>query len=220
MSAVVSTSRAVDAVRCLPTARAAVLERLRELGDRVTVQQLAESLHQHRNTVRGHLDELVAARLVVAERSAPHGRGRPALLYSVNHEPEHSEREFTHLTGLFSAAVKQLHPDARLAQRTGQAWAATLVHEKVAETGALEPLTVLDELGFEPAVGPEGRSIHLMRCPLQSLAHEHFDLICPVHEELIKQILLESGVDVASAWFDSGRGVLPCVFHTAGPLPD
>jgi predicted ArsR family transcriptional regulator len=62
-------------------ARAAVLRTLIAAGDAITVATLADRLGQHPNTVREHLDALVATGRVERLRSDPVGRGRPAWLY-------------------------------------------------------------------------------------------------------------------------------------------
>ncbi|MEE6282743.1 helix-turn-helix transcriptional regulator [Georgenia sp. MJ170] len=65
----------------LSPARRAVLDTLIELGGRRTVVELAAQLGQHPNTVREHLESLVATELVARTLRHSAGRGRPAALY-------------------------------------------------------------------------------------------------------------------------------------------
>lgn len=65
----------------LSAARVTVLRMLSAGAEPVTVGHLAEQLGQHPNTVREHLDALVADGRVDRVRAKPAGRGRPAWLY-------------------------------------------------------------------------------------------------------------------------------------------
>lgn len=65
----------------LSAARVTVLRLLSADTEPVTVGRLAEQLGQHPNTVREHLDALVADGRVERVRATPTGRGRPAWLY-------------------------------------------------------------------------------------------------------------------------------------------
>ena len=68
--------------RSLSGQRATVLERLQQATAPATVTAMADELRLHANTVREHLDALVAARFAVRDRAPAAGRGRPAWQYT------------------------------------------------------------------------------------------------------------------------------------------
>ena len=67
--------------RALSRSRAAVLEVLRDAAEATTVGELEQRTSLHANTLREHLDALVARGLARRVRATPSGRGRPAWLY-------------------------------------------------------------------------------------------------------------------------------------------
>ena len=64
--------------------RHAIFRHVTESTSPVTVRELTEQFGLNHNAVRQHLAKLVAAGLVVEEREAPSGPGRPRLLYTVD----------------------------------------------------------------------------------------------------------------------------------------
>lgn len=112
-------------------------------GGAVTVTVLADQLGQHPNTVREHLDALVADGCATRTRSAPSGRGRPAWLYRAAESASQSAGGWDVLAGdgqfasdgqeyvaLALALIDQVSdssPDPRgLARRAGERWGRTL----------------------------------------------------------------------------------------------
>src|SRR3546814_19477184 len=66
--------------------RLGLLEQLRGQPEPTTLAALVRLSGLHTNTVREHLDALVADGLVRRERALPSGRGRPAWLYETTAE--------------------------------------------------------------------------------------------------------------------------------------
>ena len=62
--------------------REALLDLLRATGGDLTIEQLSDATGLHPNTVRGHLEVLVAAGEVRRTTGRAQGRGRPPWLYS------------------------------------------------------------------------------------------------------------------------------------------
>src|SRR5690606_9908698 len=55
-----------------------------ESPDPLDVAELTSRLDLHHNAIRQHLAKLVDAELVLEERAAPTGRGRPKLVYRLH----------------------------------------------------------------------------------------------------------------------------------------
>src|SRR5688500_16149398 len=72
--------------------RIALLETLRRSRKPLSVQQLADEVGLHSNTVRFHLGRLTRAGLVKEESAGPSGPGRPKLVYSA--APEEKSTSF------------------------------------------------------------------------------------------------------------------------------
>src|SRR5665647_1283908 len=68
----------------LGESRSRVLEILQDTGAQLGVNEVAAKLSLHPNTVRFHLDALVASGLVDSEPEENDLRGRPRMLYSAN----------------------------------------------------------------------------------------------------------------------------------------
>lgn len=215
MSTTVPDSRIAvrERAACLSNARAGVLARLRELDRYVTVQELSQLLGQHRNTVRGHLDELVAGRLVTVRRATPQGRGRPALLYKVNHDAFSGEREYAQLAGLLVARLAEVDRDEGVAENLGNRWAASLVADASAQGSPVPcPIGFLRDLGFDPEVDADGHTIILRRCPLIQVSSVHPEVVCTMHSSMITGLFRERGIDVRDSSIqphaDRGRCLL------------
>ncbi|NEC83981.1 helix-turn-helix domain-containing protein, partial [Streptomyces sp. SID7958] len=85
--------------------RRGVLQYLRGQSGPVTATALAQVCALHVNTVREHLDALVDDGLVVRERSAPAGRGRPAQLYRARSPQASPAREYAGLAAVLAARI-------------------------------------------------------------------------------------------------------------------
>lgn len=127
--------------------RAAVLRALAGVGEAVTVTALADDLGQHPNTVREHLDRLVADGHVERLRSRPVGRGRPAWLYRLvgpagvdgigdGDAVGDGGQEYAALAVALIDQVVSTNPDPRaMARRAGERWGRTLVEQRSAHGG-------------------------------------------------------------------------------------
>jgi len=121
----------------LSTARARILEVLTDQPEPCTVTALTALTRQHPNTIREHLDGLVADRLGVRTRAPAQGRGRPAWLYSaapdVGSEP--GSREYAGLASALAAQIARssLNPFADSVE-AGRDWGRELVGRGGAST--------------------------------------------------------------------------------------
>lgn len=135
------TVELIDVTRELSAKQAALLSAMRD-EDGATVQSLSKSLGMHPNTVRGHLEELVARKLVFTGTVHPGGRGRPSVVY-YSRVPE-SESVANEYVGLITALAGTL-PDTESAEQLGREWARNTQTE-----GHL--INTMRRLGFDPEV--------------------------------------------------------------------
>ena len=183
--------------------RSAVLSVLRELGRAGSVEEIADALDVHPNTVRFHLRRLVqdgSAEQIADERG---GRGRPRLLFRT--AGDGGGRNYLMLARMLAQTAAD-GGDAGLAERTGHSWGRQLLaaagarpsKRRVAVAAHLE--TVLDSIGFAPRVEPDGAGLRvdLRHCPFLEVAREQPGLVCGMHQALIQGVLdgLDSGMQV------------------------
>lgn len=152
---------------------------LGEAAAPMTVAEIAAATGLHRTAVGQHLAKLRAAGLVVEERLAPAGRGRPPTAFRA--VPAPPDRHYLDLASMLAEAVRT----GRSALDTGRAIGARSV--EVAGPGG-DPVAALtaeaDRLGFEPrARRRRGGAVDvvLARCPFAELAAVDPDTICDLH---------------------------------------
>jgi len=182
--------------------RGAVLERLHDLAQPVTIARLAADLGVHPNTAREHLDALVARGLATRERAAAAGRGRPAWLYTAaddHPEPDPRVRDYAGLAAALAGHIARTSPNPTgEGLAAGWAWGRSLI-----ATGSPHPgptprhqvVHMLAELGFAPEADPQAATVALRRCPLLDAAREHPSVVCQVHLGIVRGALEEEGGD-------------------------
>ena len=134
---------AADQGRRVAGRRLEVLARVRAAGRPASIAELAEQLTVHPNTVRFHLDALLAAglvRRVHGERRVP---GRPALRYAAvpGMDPA-GPRRFGQLAQALAAALAGMPHGEELALEAGRAWGRDLAAQEerpAVQTGSGAP---------------------------------------------------------------------------------
>ncbi|QDP96874.1 helix-turn-helix domain-containing protein [Microlunatus elymi] len=179
-----------------------VLQTLRDASGDLGVQELADRIGLHVNTVRFHLDRLVAEGLIVRrveERTEP---GRPRLTYRVVDHPAQEtdgQRSYRLLAEILAGYVSGT-PDPRTAAiEAGRSWGHYLTqgpapYRQTGEATAMrELMRVLDDIGFRPELAHSGdqRQIRLRHCPFLEVATEHREVVCSVHLGLMQGALDE-----------------------------
>lgn len=182
--------------------RLRILQTLRRSVEGQGVQELAEQVGLHVNTVRFHLERLVAEGVVarhVEDRTKP---GRPRLTYTASATPgSHGDkRSYRLLAEILASFVSASLPNAAAAGReAGRTWGHYLTERpgpfRRTDDGAAlqELLRILDDIGFVPELvdaGPD-REIWLRHCPFLEVAEEHRDVVCAVHLGLMQGALAE-----------------------------
>ncbi|WP_031512204.1 helix-turn-helix transcriptional regulator [Streptomyces sp. NRRL F-5123] len=207
--------------------RRAVLDAVRAAVEPQGVAELANALGVHVNTVRFHLDALVAEGAVSRRTQRPAGRGRPRTVYTgapgMDRGGARGYRLLAQvLVGGLAAKDAQGRGDAEAA---GHAWGGFLVDvaQPPATTGAAAAArlaALLADLGFEPAVEPD--AIRLRHCPFLELAEEHGQVVCSVHLGLMRGALAAMSAPLTAGRLEPFAAPGSCLARLApvGPRPE
>ncbi|HEX5595382.1 MAG TPA: helix-turn-helix domain-containing protein [Micromonosporaceae bacterium] len=205
--------RALDGV-----SRIALLDTLRRNQKPLTVQQLADEVGLHGNTVRFHLSRLIQAGLVQEDSAGPSGPGRPKLVYSaVREEASESRNGYQLLAEILAgqlAAVSRSPSEEALA--AGLEWGRHLTERprpfaSISPEKALERLVLLlEELGFEPEQDSPDSPLKLHSCPFRTVAAQQPDVACSVHLGLMRGALSEMGAPLAATALEPSFTSKPC----------
>ncbi|MGW4567417.1 helix-turn-helix transcriptional regulator [Streptomyces sp. NPDC004561] len=209
--------------------RRAVLDVLRAAPAPLGVTETAERMGVHPNTVRFHLDALVADGLVERRNDAPSGPGRPRTVYTPRPGMDRGgTRGYLLLARMLLSRWAGAEPaEARAeAMETGREWGRFLVdppppyERPTAERSTDRLLALLDDLGFEPR--PEGGNeeagraperIRLRHCPFLELAEEHGQLVCPLHLGLMQGALAGLGAPLTATGLEPFAEPDSCLAH-------
>jgi predicted ArsR family transcriptional regulator len=177
------TSGTQEQARALgdPT-RHAIFRHVIESRSRVTVGELTDRFELNHNAVRQHLAKLVGARLLIEERAAPSGPGRPRLVYSV--DPTAESRwgvtgPYERLSLLLTEVIRSGDTPVEVGRRAGHTFAA--------DRRDSDPSTALVRVtahgGFQPTLEQRGDEVELLlhSCPFASAALVDPDIVCELH---------------------------------------
>lgn len=172
--------------------RSAILEFIEASDDVVRVEDIAEAVGLHPNTVRGHLDALLAAGRITRIPDQRATRGRPHWLYSATASA--SIRELARV--LDEELDRASAPDvARLAAATWAEVGPDIHPVETPDEAVEEATTALTDFGFDAVHNLLGDEITLRACPYGELVDEH-PVICQVHAELLSEVLSRTGQPV------------------------
>ncbi|MBF6447111.1 transcriptional regulator [Nocardia elegans] len=210
--------------------RRRLLAILRGASEPLDAQELARITGQHVTTVRFHLDVLTRESLVRQFQQPPRGRGRPRIGYT-------AVQRSVGYQDLAQVLADQLGSDPRrrsdLAVTAGRAWGAKVeqLEQPIASLDDARDVavTVSSELGFAPERDPASETgdqlnIRLTACPLRELARTHSEVVCGVHQGLMREVLdRNGGRDAVNVRLHPFVGPELCVIHLEAPastLPD
>jgi predicted ArsR family transcriptional regulator len=162
----------------------------------MTIAAIAERLGVHPNTVRFHLDALVAdgrAEAVAPDQKRP---GRPPLRYraTAGMDPG-GTRQYRVLAEILTLGLAGDRDASAKAREAGRAWAQRVTAPTRTRPGvraSIAKLTeLLDGLGFAPQPASSGGQprISLRHCPFLELARERTAVVCPIHLGLMQGAL-------------------------------
>lgn len=215
-------------VATLSRARRSVLDLLDGQDGPTTLARLVELSGLHENTLRGHLDGLAAEGLVVRERAAPQGRGRPAWLWRAR---ARGSSEYAGLAATLAHTLRRTsrRPEAD-ALEAGREWGRQLASDGAnAATGtartpspAARVVALLDNLGFAPEHSSRrhGSPVRLTRCPLLEAAREEPTIVCNVHLGLVEGALEQYGEPDPDARLIPFAQDGACLLHLTGGSGD
>lgn len=161
----------------------------------MSIVEIADELDVHPNTVRFHLETLVADGQVEQVRPTRKGPGRPALMFrAVRQMDRGGTRHYRMLAEVLATGLAAEGDPTPKAQAAGRAWGRRLESESPVAASAEEAidrlLGILDELGFAPERRKsDTRQIGLRHCPFLELAEAQAGVICPVHLGLMQGAL-------------------------------
>lgn len=197
-------ARGASGPPALTAQRAALLEAVQHAREPVTTSELAGSTGLHENTIREHLDALVARGLLRREPRKAAGRGRPAMGYvaAERSEPDPRVQEYVGLTTALAGHISRTSDDpVREARETGRAWSQELPGLEPQPSGREARQRIVElfaELGFAPETSGEASCVALRRCPLLDAAQRYPEVICAAHRGLAEGTLERLGGDPAS----------------------
>jgi predicted ArsR family transcriptional regulator len=187
-----------------------------ELSDSpLTVEEIAERTSLHPNTVRGHIDVLLASGAVTREAADAAGRGRPRWLY---HASAPQASPFQALAEALSTQLSHVD-DPKLAERAAEQWARALpalIEAQSPDEAVSETTDALNRLGFSAVTNPVGDAIAVTQCPYAALVDDN-PVICDIHTALIARLLKQTGQPVTVGTVDVWARPGICIAHLNRP---
>ncbi len=197
--------------RALSTeSRAEILRLVQASGDALTAGDVVERIGLHPSTVRAHLEQLVAAGLLMKARASDGAPGRPAWRYRAA-APEPAPGPYR---ALAEALLDHLaEAGARAVNRVGQSWGRQLATTVDAREPVAATLEVLRRLGFDPDVveGSGQVEIRLRTCPFLDLVGRQPDATCRLHAGMIRGVVRASGAPRAEVVLEPFATADACV---------
>lgn len=169
--------------------------------------ELASRLGLHVNTIRGHLDLLERAELVERRTMVRETPGRPRVMFhSLPRDVRSPTSEgYRFLAEILASSIQANSHDPRQAAiEAGRTWGRYMA-DRPPPSSPVPPaqiigqlVTTLAELGFEPEpIGDDHNTrILLHDCPFREMARTRSDIVCSVHEGLLRGTLEEMGDEV------------------------
>lgn len=188
--------------------RRAVMRLLRASPDPMSIAGIAAVLGVHPNTVRFHLDGLVADGQVEHVELDRKGPGRPPLMFrAVRQMDRGGPRHYRLLAEILATAFATERDPGPKALAAGRAWGQKMEAElhpapddaDGAEEAIARLIDVLDELGFAPERRVSGgeQQVGLRHCPFLELAENSSSVVCPVHLGLMQGAMETWGAPVS-----------------------
>jgi len=206
--------------------RLRILQLLRDSPGGLGVHHLGERVGLHANTVRFHLDRLVAEGLVLRHAEARMEPGRPRLSFTATARPdtERDQRSYRLLAEILAGYIADAVPDAAgAATEAGRTWGRYLTERRTPyrttseEEAVTELLRTLDEVGFAPELSQnEPYDKVLMRhCPFLEVAEAHREVACSVHVGLMQGVLAELRAPITADRLQPFVEPSLCIAHLA-----
>ncbi|WP_030899671.1 helix-turn-helix transcriptional regulator [Streptomyces sp. NRRL F-5126] len=203
--------------------RQAVLDAVRDADAPLGVADVADRLAVHPNTVRFHLDALVAEGRVERMVEQPSGPGRPRTVHVGRRGMDRGgARRYRLLARVLLGQLASTGSGAKAAATdAGQAWGRYLVEQlppprRPSAREAVGRLNaMLADLGFDPQpVGDVAApDVRLRHCPFLELAEEYGEVVCPLHLGLMQGALAELRAPVEATRLEPFAEPDACLAH-------
>lgn len=179
----------------------------------VSIRELCDLTGLHPNTVRTHLDSLLAAGEIEREQTPSKGRGRPIWSY----RPAVAKISPYEMLAQILALQLGRANDPGLTGRAAKHWAdaamdPSVVDVKDCDEAVDQVAHSLRNVGFTVSLNPMRDEVTITECPYASLVSEH-PKICDVHAALIGELLTRSGQPVSTGHVDVWAKPGVCVAH-------
>jgi predicted ArsR family transcriptional regulator len=204
--------------------RREVLRLLRSSPAPMSIVAIAEELGVHPNTVRFHLDSLLADRHVEQVEPGRKGPGRPPLMFqAVRQMDRGGTRHYRILAEILTAALAADRNPRAKAVAAGRAWGRSLEtsaksrRAPSAEQAVDQLVGVLDDLGFAPErrTSDGEHLVGLRHCPFLELAETRGAVVCPIHLGLMQGALETWAAPVSVDRLDAFVEPDLCLAHLA-----
>lgn len=188
------TTDLMDRAAELSVKQREVLDRLALHPHGAQVGDLAKEMGMHPNTIRGHLDELLARDLVQVTTAPSEGRGRPSNIFHTR-TPHHSTvtREYIGLVRTMAECLTE--GDTEKAREIGRQWARQThdgreVQSDASGASQLNALiAILRDLGFDPSYPNQSGNIGLNACPFTTVGvSAPSSVICALHAGYLDEL--------------------------------
>ena len=192
----------------------------------MSIVAIAEELGVHPNTVRFHLDSLVADSQVEQVEHGRKGPGRPPLMFQAIRQMDRGgTRHYRMLAEILTMALAADKDPCPKAMAAGRAWGRNLESsagapeaEATTAEGAIDQLVeVLDDLGFAPERRTSNgeQLVGLRHCPFLELAETRSSVVCPIHLGLMQGALETWAAPVSVERLDAFVEPDLCLAHIA-----
>ena len=175
--------------------RTQIAELLARTPTPLTVEGISELTGLHVNTVRSHLDVLLAREVVTRSAIEQSGRGRPRWNYS---SATKSPSPYQILAGALSMQLAQIK-DPAAARGAAEIWVDALPELPIAnspDAAVAEATDALNRLGFTAEATALGDAIHVSGCPYADIVEDN-PVICDIHTAMLSTLLENTGQPVA-----------------------
>ncbi len=213
--------------------RAELLKLLRDTAGPMTISELSTATGLHSNTVREHLNILIAAHFVTRETDANGGRGRPRLAYAAAEAVRVPSPRSTQQTDSLELLCRVLSANAardnfgsgtwEQVQQSATEWVRQhgeyLPNQRIeSPADAIDVITaILAERGFSPTPDFGRQEVVLHACPYSELALEQQQVVCGAHLGLLLGALEQMGSPVKARFSDINPKTPRCVVQLVEP---
>lgn len=198
--------------------RQEICDLLRERGTAMEIAEIAEILDVHANTVRFHLEPLVANGQVERTTATDNRPGRPAQLFAAVRTMDPTGPRNYRLLAEILAAAMAADPTLE-AVEAGRRWGQHQAGERARTTDAVDDLMhALEDLDFAPELREDDTLpvIGLRHCPFLDLAEDGSDVVCPVHLGLMRGLLEAWGSTITVDRLEAFAQPDLCTAHLGG----